>query len=268
MRAASVGNPDLTPEWIKWYEKYTRIKKELDRQVLQGIRQPGKGLTLAQLQAVVEHRNPFAFEVNEDAARILPTSATDIWAMNVKAQWEKAYKDMKLDVDFSDIDIRPRPGFWPILMAKGFLIEQFYSKIWGHDRPSRWDNKDLDSTFKSVRSCKDKNYVVWVAASTAPETSLAGCSHEEMDAAGYHLMAVQERIALGRWRKANGLPDSFEGEKSSTICYGTHDDAGEYLNVNTFNDPGKRMNLVRLSAVSPKDLPSERYIPKRVYLND
>ncbi|KKU39731.1 MAG: hypothetical protein UX54_C0006G0010 [Parcubacteria group bacterium GW2011_GWA2_46_39] len=42
-----VVGQDLTPDWLK---KYYRKKQELDRQLIQGLEHPGKGLTLDQLQ--------------------------------------------------------------------------------------------------------------------------------------------------------------------------------------------------------------------------
>lgn len=51
-----VGSPDLMPDW---FEKYKGIKKELNEQLLRGLRTPGEGLILDHLQALVEHRNPF-----------------------------------------------------------------------------------------------------------------------------------------------------------------------------------------------------------------
>jgi hypothetical protein len=52
-----VESSDLMPNW---FEKYKGITKELDDQLLRGLRTPGEGLTLDHLQALVEHRDPFA----------------------------------------------------------------------------------------------------------------------------------------------------------------------------------------------------------------
>lgn len=42
-----------------WFEKYKGITKQIDEQLLRGLQESGKGLTLEQLQLVVEHQNPF-----------------------------------------------------------------------------------------------------------------------------------------------------------------------------------------------------------------
>lgn len=52
-----VRGSDLTPDWL---EKYLNIKDEIEQQVLRGVKEPGKGLSLDQLQLVVEHKNPFS----------------------------------------------------------------------------------------------------------------------------------------------------------------------------------------------------------------
>jgi hypothetical protein len=51
-----VVGQDPTPDWFK---KYSGIMSEINRQVAIGVVTPGNGLTLEQLQMVVEHRNPF-----------------------------------------------------------------------------------------------------------------------------------------------------------------------------------------------------------------
>lgn len=52
-----VVGPVLTPDWLR---KVGRVFSELFRQLCLGLENPGKGLTVDQLQLVTEHRNPFA----------------------------------------------------------------------------------------------------------------------------------------------------------------------------------------------------------------
>ena len=51
-----VVGPDLMPGWL---EKRRKIIGELEKQLILGLKEPGKGLTLDQMQMVVEHHNPF-----------------------------------------------------------------------------------------------------------------------------------------------------------------------------------------------------------------
>jgi len=51
-----VGPVSLTPDWLR---KRSGIFTELDRQLIQGLENPGTGLTLDQLQLVTKHQHPF-----------------------------------------------------------------------------------------------------------------------------------------------------------------------------------------------------------------
>ena len=63
MKKTIAVGPGLTPDWLR---KKIGIMKAIDEQLLLGLERPGSGLTLDQLQRVVEHRNPFLKK--EDAA--------------------------------------------------------------------------------------------------------------------------------------------------------------------------------------------------------
>jgi hypothetical protein len=51
---------DQMPDWL---EKRRKIMGEIDTQLIRGLQEPGKGLTLDHLQATAEHRNPFEAKV-------------------------------------------------------------------------------------------------------------------------------------------------------------------------------------------------------------
>lgn len=67
-----VVGPVSMPDWL---EKRKRVFGELDRQLIVGIREPGKGLSLDDLQLVVEHRNPFGEKV---AKATIPPGFCDV----------------------------------------------------------------------------------------------------------------------------------------------------------------------------------------------
>ena len=68
-----VVGPDLTPDWLR---KRRRIMGEIDDQLIRGLEELGKGLTLDQLQLAVEHRNSFEvaniYTVTINRAHTLP----------------------------------------------------------------------------------------------------------------------------------------------------------------------------------------------------
>lgn len=67
-----VVGPVSMPDWL---EKRRKVFGELDRQLVVGLREPGKGLSLDDLQSITEHRNPFG----EKAAKAtVPSGFCDI----------------------------------------------------------------------------------------------------------------------------------------------------------------------------------------------
>ena len=69
-----VVSPDQMPDWL---EKRRSIMSEIDGQLIRGFREPGKGLTLEQLQSVVEHRNPFEVPLVGDGVELHKNKSAD-----------------------------------------------------------------------------------------------------------------------------------------------------------------------------------------------
>ena len=84
-----VGSSDLMPDW---FEKYKGIKKEMNEQLLRGLRTPGDGLTLDHLQAVIEHRNPFA-----EAIQSVESYADKLMAQTAKLLSKRFGKKITVD---------------------------------------------------------------------------------------------------------------------------------------------------------------------------
>lgn len=55
-KQSTIVGPDLTPDW---FDKYARQMAELNRQLLQGLRNPGRGLCLDHVVALNAHQHPF-----------------------------------------------------------------------------------------------------------------------------------------------------------------------------------------------------------------
>ena len=113
VKRPAVVSPDLTPDWLK---RRDRMTAELFTQLRRGIAEPGKGLSLNQLQQFLEHQNPFA-------------------PPDTKAgEWQVFYQDVfGWDTDFSNLQIPPeRDGFgWLIVIAKGLTINLVFDKLTG-----------------------------------------------------------------------------------------------------------------------------------------
>lgn len=199
-----VVSSDLTPDWL---EKRKRITTEIERQLIAGIREGGKGLTLEQLQIVTEHRNPFPEKaaptvISQDLAN---GGVTYALALNTEAfmdDWSKFLKEVfKLGLPSRKKIILPktRPGFgWGIITPGGMTIEraiQSYADIcpiW------RWTDDDLDGITTSVRNA-DNTHVVWVRDRIEADEEQRGKSYNDLQIAGISGITLSERLLLGRW---------------------------------------------------------------------
>lgn len=101
MKNKMVVSRDLTPDWI---EKIGKMLAEIFRQMHLWFKEPGKGLSIKQLQAFIEHRNPFlkitkvVDESRERDIKIL------LYLLTVKDaytdEWKKSVKVSSLDGEF------------------------------------------------------------------------------------------------------------------------------------------------------------------------
>lgn len=89
-----VVGPDQMPDWL---EKRRKVFGELDRQLIQGLQEPGKGLALEQLQDVVEHRNPFdkAAPVKPRVEIVPPTNGR-IYEVRVRVDYVRPWHEAVL----------------------------------------------------------------------------------------------------------------------------------------------------------------------------
>jgi len=135
---------NVTPEWL---EKRRGVFGELERQLIQGINNPSKGLTLEQLQLVAEHKNPFVV----DNGILL-------------ADWRTFYRD-EFGIKFGEVKVPEiRPGFDRLLViAKGLTIQRAYDKCVEHFSCWKWADGDLDKAVPTNDRMPDNSsYAVYV----------------------------------------------------------------------------------------------------------
>jgi hypothetical protein len=145
--------PDQMPGM---FERLGKAMAEICKQVLRGLREPGKGLSLDQLQLFIEHRNPFTKTT---------TLIVDAYE-SIRRDWEKFYKDdFNLKVDFSGVRFPKCLSGWRfIIVAQGIsservfqLSKQIFGKAW------KYYDRSLDEVIvKNERSNKDGAYVICV----------------------------------------------------------------------------------------------------------
>lgn len=94
-----VVSSDLTLDWL---EKRRNLFKEIESQLIKGLKAPGNGLSLDHLQALVEHRDPFEWK----GFRVLESLTIEIPALprptlsdvQKKYPWvKKIEKDVSLE---------------------------------------------------------------------------------------------------------------------------------------------------------------------------
>lgn len=131
IRRGSVGTPGLD---------VLGPIQEMFRQLRDGT------LTVMQIQALVEHRNPF-----EDTVDVL-----------VLRGWEKFWFGLGVERDFSGLVIPVRQnGFDRLLVVPaGMTLNKLYDLCQKHF--SCWRYMNGFDQIRSVRTAADKDYAIWV----------------------------------------------------------------------------------------------------------
>ncbi len=127
-RSLVVG-PVLTPNWL---EKWRGIVAEIDRQLIVGVQEEGKGLTLDQLQLVTEHRNPFETVASPNSGVVVPQPPVVRSVDGLLADWRNFYRDIfGEEVNFSGLRIpEHRDGFDRlIVVVRGMTPEACLSEV-------------------------------------------------------------------------------------------------------------------------------------------
>ncbi|EKE16211.1 MAG: hypothetical protein ACD_11C00026G0001 [uncultured bacterium] len=183
-RTKMVGSSDLMPSW---FEKFSKISGEIWKQLLLGLKNPGKGLTLDHLQAVVEHRNPFA--KSSDVAK---SSHSDLIS-----GWRAFYKNhFLMECDFSNLNIPIKPGDdWRLLVIANLSLEQLYAKCKELFSCWRWTDDDLDKkVIWNERDAKKGAYAIWVRDVQEADENLKNLSANGIKEKGMTTETLAERL--------------------------------------------------------------------------
>ncbi|KKP98189.1 MAG: hypothetical protein US25_C0006G0002 [Candidatus Moranbacteria bacterium GW2011_GWE1_36_7] len=177
-----VGSSDLMPSW---FEKFAKISAEIWRQLLLGMKNPGKGLTLDHLQALVEHRNPFA-----------KTQFADV-QLDIIIDWQDFYrKTFGGFCDYSNVRIPEKPeGEWRLLIIEDLSLEQLYAKCKELFPCWRWTNDDLDKKVTwNERNAKDGVRAIWVKDVQEADENLKNLSADDIQEKGVKTETLAERL--------------------------------------------------------------------------
>lgn len=228
MKKKMVVGQDFTPDWVK---KIGTMLAEIFRQLYLGLKEPGKGLSLEQLQLFIEHRNPFAK---------VATQITDVYE-HIRRDWEKFYKDnFNLTVDFSGVRIPKCPGIgWRLLIiAQGLSSERVYQvskQIFG--RAWKYYDESLDKVVtKNERSNQDSAYAIWVRDGQEADEIHRNKSANQVEAEKLCTETCLERLIHGlKYFKETG---NHLDVKTVTLCSGSrsYDGCVPYMSWHGYYD--------------------------------
>ena len=173
----AVVSSDLTPDWL---ERRDRMIAELCNQTRRSVTDLGKGLSLHQLQQVLEHQNPFT-------------------TPDTKAgEWQEFYQDVfGWDTDFSNLQIPPeRDGFgWLIVVTKGLTINLVFDKLTERTKTWRYTN-DLDKAVTENDREPNTDYCLWIRDRVEADEKNKNLSANQLKDRGHKGITLLERLLL------------------------------------------------------------------------
>ncbi|MDP3899666.1 MAG: hypothetical protein Q8Q23_01150 [bacterium] len=203
----------VMPEWL---EKRKGIMGEIDRQLIQELRQSGTGLTLDQLQLLTEHSDPFVVNIEK-----------------ILQQWGQFYKDIfSIEPDLSSINIPiVQSGFaWLSICLQEIPLANLW-QAYGDQGLDRWScyNDLAVAVTHNDRNCKNGSYSVWMRNCWEADEELKNTSAIQLQEQSISGCTLYERLNIGlfQWWVSGGKKGGRHlDEKFITLCSGSRDDDG------------------------------------------
>lgn len=133
----------------------------------------------SQMQAILEHRNPFAIDVPA-----------------LLADWQAFYKDLfSIELDFSNLVVPDyQQGFDRLLVvAQGMTPQRLYDKCKELFPCWKWTKDNLDNIVQSDRTAKDSHYAVWVRNKEEADEELKSLSANQLKEQKVPCITLEER---------------------------------------------------------------------------
>lgn len=192
-----VVSHDLTHDWL---EKRAKAFAEIDRQLIQGLKNSGTGLTLDHLQLLIEHKNPFP--VMDE----------------ILLGWKMFYKELWIECDFTNLIIPKRKkGFNRlIVVAQGMTPNRVYD-LMKKLMPVRKFTDNLD-IIVSDRAATE-NYAIWVRDRAEADEELKDLSANDLKTKNIPGITFEERCLyeIKFFKETNKHLDT----KNITLCSGS-----------------------------------------------
>ena len=149
------------------------------------FRQIGDGsIALNQVQAFLEHQNPFGAKAELDILALL-------------VDWQNFYNELfGIETDFSDLQIpEKQEGFDRlIIVAKEMTPQLLYDKCKELFLCWKWTNKNLDKIVKSERIAKNGAYAIWVRNRVEADEELKNLSADDLKKKNISGITLEERL--------------------------------------------------------------------------
>lgn len=235
-----VVGPGLTPDWLK---KRKGVMEAIENQIILGLERSRAGLTLDQLQLVVEHKNPFdAVAVAQPKSEVVQTvRSVDEVLADCFSFYQNVFEE---EVDFSCLRVpERREGFDRlIVVAKGMSPERVFQKCQEHFRCWKYTDNldeivfDAEGVERKYRRSDHETYALWVRNRIEADQELKNLSANQLKGCGipgitlearelYELKYFKEtgkHLDLRNWTFCTGSR-GVDGRVPSVSWYGDYD---------------------------------------------
>ena len=152
--------------------EWSGMLKDLFRQIGDG------SIRLAQVQAFLEHENPFGDEV-------------------LLSDWAKFYQevfDLKVDLSFVQLPEKKKGFNRLIIVAPGMTPQKLYDKRKELFPCWKWTDRNLDEIVSSDRSAKDGAYAIWLRDRIEADEELKNLSANDLKRMNIPGVTLEERL--------------------------------------------------------------------------
>jgi hypothetical protein len=218
-------------QMLNWLKKYNGIEREIRKQVLRELKNPGSGLSLDQLQLLVEHRNPFC---SHD--RVLGSMDDQI------ASWRQFYlNEFGIEFGPAEIPVSGSPFDRAVVVAEGITAQRVYDRCRKYFPCEKYTNRSLDEiVVHNDRSSQNGAYVIRIRERVEADEEFKNLSANQLKKKNHQGITLTERLLYGlKYLLETGKHLDI---KNVTLCTGSRDDDGHVPRVHWC--PGSRKMYV------------------------
>ena len=209
MREKIVVSPDLMPDWFK---KYKGLQKEINEQLFRNLKTGSGGLTLEDLQALVEHRSLFSLISGSTEEQL--------------GSWVRFYIE-EFNIKIGEIIIPGRHLDFDrlIIVAKGITAQQVYDQCQKYFECRKYSRRSLDEMISNNDRMADKQtYAVWIREEIEVGEELKNLSADQLKEKDIQGITLTERLLYGL--KYFKETEEYLDTESTTYCTGSRDASG------------------------------------------